>query len=181
MSHQAQRDFFAKIKRRFPNHFHDSYVLECGSLDVNGSLREFCPDPSYYLGIDIRAGKGVDMVLATHELVAPREFFNLVMSAEMLEHDAHWWKSLEMMLRVLRRRGLLALSMATTGREEHGTVEHPDTGTEFDGIWGSTPTYYRNLTPEDLSAVLRPEQTFSQWAFEVNDEHHDLYFWGVKA
>ncbi|OGA31587.1 MAG: hypothetical protein A3F75_04190 [Betaproteobacteria bacterium RIFCSPLOWO2_12_FULL_64_23] len=55
------------------NHFFDTCagafqrpgtkVIEIGSQDVNGSLRESCPAAFEYVGVDFVSGKGVDVIL----------------------------------------------------------------------------------------------------------------------
>jgi hypothetical protein len=37
-------------------------VIELGAFDVNGSLREVCPKELTYIGLDVQAGPGVDLV-----------------------------------------------------------------------------------------------------------------------
>lgn len=181
MAHSAQRAFFETTRRMFPASFRDRVVLDCGSLDVNGSLAEFFID-SVYVGVDVRHGPNVTLAARLHEIPFLPRSFDVVVSAEMLEHDEHWKQSLGQMYRVLRDGGLMALSMATTGRAEHGTRQHPDTGESVpDGIWGTSPDYYRNVTADDLAEVFELDAQFQLWAIEINPEHHDLYFWGLKA
>ena len=38
-------------------------ILDIGSQDLNGSLRQFCPEGFDYVGLDFAAGKGVDVIL----------------------------------------------------------------------------------------------------------------------
>ena len=87
--------------------FNSDRILECGSLDVNGSLRVFFEDKEY-IGVDWRPGKGVDCVSLIHEYRdKPDEYFDLVISTEMLEHDPHWKKSIQRMLDLLKIGGNL--------------------------------------------------------------------------
>lgn len=151
-------------------------VLDCGSLDVNGSLRELFTDCREYIGVDLKPGKGVDVVSPIHSLNLQNGSFEVVVSAEMLEHDEHWEYSLRRMYDLLRPGGLLALSMAGEGRLEHGTASVPDEGE----IWGSSPDYYRNLTPQDLEAAFA-DATWESFQVRENYAAHDLYFWGIKA
>ena len=43
---------------------HRPTVVEIGSQDVNGSLRDVCPVGVRYIGLDFVDGKGVDIVLS---------------------------------------------------------------------------------------------------------------------
>lgn len=181
MAHPDQRQFFESVKATHPQAFQGVVALDCGSLDVNGSLKDLFDAESSYVGVDIRPGAGVDVRAFIHELPWPEGAFDTIVSAEMLEHDEYWNLSLIKMYQLLRVGGLLALSMATTGRAEHGTRRYPDTGTCGDGIWGTSQTYYRNLTLEDLEGVFVVDRQFSMWCAETNQRHCDLYFWGIKA
>jgi SAM-dependent methyltransferase len=175
MSHAAQRSFFLSVKARFPQMFKGGRVLDCGALDVNGSLRELFTD-CQYTGVDLRPGKNVDVVSAVHLLKLTDASFDVVVSAEMLEHDQFWRESLRRMYAILRPGGLLALSMAGEGRLEHGTAREPDEGR----VWGSSPDYYRNLTVPDLHEAFS-DCEFARAEATVNAEAHDLYLWAIKA
>lgn len=39
MAHPAQRQFFERIKKEFPDYFVNSKVIDFGSLDINGSSK----------------------------------------------------------------------------------------------------------------------------------------------
>ena len=40
--------------------------------------------------------------------------------------------------------------------------------------------YYKNITEEDIRAVIHVDDIFSSYEFEVEENHCDLYFWGIK-
>ena len=40
--------------------------------------------------------------------------------------------------------------------------------------------YYKNLTEEDVRNCIDIESTFLEYEFEVDTEHKDLQFWGIK-
>lgn len=83
-------------------------VLDCGSRDVNGSVRDLFTD---YTGIDQCSGKNVDRVMSTHDLsVFPAGSFDHVLCLEMLEHDAAFWDSFVEMKRVLKSGGRLVVT-----------------------------------------------------------------------
>jgi SAM-dependent methyltransferase len=178
MAHQAQQDFCARIKARFPAYFTGTTVLDCGSLDINGSNRPLFSGGKY-TGVDLGPGRNVDLVSAIHNLKLADGAFDVIVSTECFEHDPHYAASLRNMVRMLRPGGLLFFSCATTGRPEHGTRRaHP----------GSSPLtanrhgwqdYYRNLTEEDVRAAI-DLAAFASYEFTANDTDKDLYFWGVK-
>lgn len=83
-------------------------TLEVGSLDVNGSPRQFFDGD--YIGLDMRPGKGVDVVaMAAHMPFADAQF-DTVVCTEMLEHDPTPWFTFPEMARVLKTGGTLILS-----------------------------------------------------------------------
>ena len=170
MAHDNQQNFFRKVSERYPENFSGVKVLECGSLNVNGTVRDLFKDCDY-LGIDIVEGNCVDKVCKTHEL-SDDCVYDTVISGEMLEHDEFWKESLAKMYRVLKPNGLLVLSCAGRDRPEHGTR---NTGE----LWGTSPDYYKNLEPSDIGAVLKGYM-FTDCAFEVNEQTYDTYFFGKR-
>lgn len=94
-----------------------SSTLEVGSLDVNGSVRPFFS--GRYIGIDMRAGPGVDEVGLASALPFPARSFEVVVSTEMLEHDPSPWLSMAEMGRVLKPGGHLLLTTRGNGFGEH--------------------------------------------------------------
>lgn len=63
----------------------DADVLEIGSLNVNGTVRDWFTGE--YLGIDVVDGPGVDLVISSHEMYE-KPPFDVVVCCEMLEHDS---------------------------------------------------------------------------------------------
>ena len=87
MSHQQQLSFVASVKDQFPEYFSQTKVLEVGSLNINGSVRQFFQNPDEYIGCDLGEGPGVDIVCRGHELPYPDGAFDVVISCECFEHD----------------------------------------------------------------------------------------------
>lgn len=94
-------------------------VLEVGSFNVNGGLRELLP---ITVGIDMREGPGVDRVLSVSDLLATYgpESFDCVCSADALEHIEDWESALVNMWGVLKPGGVLFLTMANMKKGYHG-------------------------------------------------------------
>jgi len=96
-----------------------SAILEVGSLDVNGSVRELFR--GFYTGVDIREGPGVDYIGSGHDL--PSLFrgdkFDVVVCTEVLEHDPAFWLTLAGIRAVLRPGGSLLLTTRGNGFGEH--------------------------------------------------------------
>lgn len=170
MSHQAQMDFVAGLKQRFPEYFRKGRVLEVGSLDINGSVRKFFEDCDY-TGVDLGEGKGVDLVARGEELDYFDGNFTVCLSCECFEHNPEWAATLRNMIRM--SSNLVFFSCATTGRPEHGTRRTSPQDAPFCG------DYYMNLTEEDVRREC-DLSAFKQYDFSVNEHAHDLYFWGIK-
>lgn len=170
MAHKEQKDFFDSVKDIFPKNFTNVRAIDCGSLDVNGSLKRMFDD-SEYTGVDIVAGKNVDVVSHIKDLELSG--FDTVVSGEMLEHDETWKDSLQKMYDMAKSGGLLAISCATEGRREHGTTR--TNGKQ----WGTSPDYYMNLTEKHFREVFKGDM-FSEMHFSTNNISHDIYFYGKK-
>jgi 2-polyprenyl-3-methyl-5-hydroxy-6-metoxy-1,4-benzoquinol methylase len=97
-------------------------VLEVGSFNVNGSVRDVLP---ITIGIDMREGNGVDVVLSAYDLVDHfgAESFDSVVSCDALEHIEDWKTALTQMWTVLKPKGCLLLTMANPEKGRHA---YPD-------------------------------------------------------
>ncbi len=170
MAHQAQRMFFDNIKNDMPQYFDKVRVVDFGSKDYNGSLRDMFTN-SLYIGVDISVGKNVDVVSAAHKYVVTTPSYDTVISGEMLEHDEYWELSLKKMYEILLPNGLIVLSCAGPGRPEHGTRR-------TDGhLYGTTQDYYKNLSSKDIRKILKKGMFQDSECFEYNQ---DTYFYGIK-
>lgn len=115
---------FAWVRRNVPPLRAGQRVLEVGSLDVNGTPRDAFPDEVEYIGLDKRAGLGVDEVGDIEDYTdrAPTwswPFFDVVVSTEMLEHTPRPWRALEAMFRLSARGSLLLLTTRGPGFGPH--------------------------------------------------------------
>jgi SAM-dependent methyltransferase len=171
MSHQSQLDFVKSVRDMFPYSFKEASVLEVGSLNINGSVRQFFINCDY-VGVDLAEGNGVDIVGHVHTLPLADNSFDTVISCECFEHDKHWQETFQKMWNVVK--GLVIFSCATTGRPEHGTTATNPADSPF------TNDYYKNLTEKDFREAFYLNDMFSKYEFSVNERPEDLYFWGLK-
>lgn len=169
MSHQSQLDFVASVKKQFPEYFINRKVLEVGSLDINGSVRQFF-DNCTYTGVDLGEGKGVDLVAKGEDLVFPDNSFDVSISCECFEHNPEWAKTFNNMARMTS--GLVVMTCATTGRPEHGTTRTNPADAPFCG------DYYMNLVAEDILAKCDMSK-FKEYKFSSSSSPADLYFFGI--
>jgi len=176
MSHSQQRDFVGKLKNHLPKYFNQKSVLEVGSLNVNGTLRDFFTE-CRYIGIDVSPGNEVDVVCEGQNYNAPDNTYDVVSSAECFEHNPYWFETFQNMIRLCKDGGLVFFTCATDGRPEHGTSKTTPLDSPLTVQLGWD--YYKNLNENDFISKLNFDSYFSEYHFEVNDESHDLYFWGI--
>ncbi len=177
MAHPAQAEFFATVREHFPEAFRGVRVLEVGSLDINGSVRELFSGCDY-TGVDLQLGPGVDLACQGQLVEFPTGHFDTVISAECLEHNPYWRETVANTLRMSRPDGLVLISCATTGRKEHGTSRTNPDASPFTSAakWD----YYRNLRASDLAEAVNLPGWLSDHAAWVNHLTKDLYFVGIR-
>jgi SAM-dependent methyltransferase len=178
MSHAAQRIFVDLVSKTMSRFFNGCDVLEVGSLDINGSVRDFFKN-CRYIGLDVGGGKGVDVVCQGQEYDGPDDSRDQVISCEAMEHNPYWAATFANMLRICKPGGLVLMTCAAIGRKEHGTTRSSvlDSPLTIEMGWN----YYRNLLPRNFLKILNFEQAFYHHRFWVNWNSYDLYFCGIKA
>jgi SAM-dependent methyltransferase len=176
MAHPEQRDFLLSLKRKFPSFFREKKVLDIGSLNINGTARDFF-DNSVYTGIDIGLGSGVDVIARGESFDVPDDSFDVVLSCECFEHNPAWRETFINMTRLCKPQGLLFFTCATNGRSEHGTSEQSPSSSPL--TISEKSNYYKNLNEMDFSSWINLDDYFSEYQFSVNRESQDLYFYGI--
>lgn len=175
MSHREQVWFVERVRLTYPGFFRGKRVLEIGSLDINGSVRSMF-DNCRHTGVDLAPGPGVDVVASGHEVEG--EPWDVVCSCEMFEHNPLWAETWRRMVDLCRPGGLVFFSCATTGRPEHGTARTTPADSPLTVTLGWE--HYRNLTEDDFRSIIDVGKEFSDYRFEINHSHRDLYFHGLK-
>ena len=175
MAHESQNQFFQVVKNNYPEHFEWKNVIEIGSLDINGSVRnlfQYCN----YVGFDLDLGPGVDFGVQGQDVRFPDKSFDVAVSAECFEHNPYWKETLLNMLRMTKDGGLVIFTCAGTGRPEHGTARTDPGSSPLTTAAGWE--YYKNLRPEDFEEI-----DMSDWDFEFyeNSIPQDLYFVGIRG
>jgi len=124
--HYTNKLFFEYCRRLYPTYFKDpSKVVEFGSMNVNGSVRDHfsCAD---YIGLDWCQGPDVDLICLAHDAPFAPESVDTVVSASMLEHDPYWEKSLSKMAEVMKPSGFMAVSWGAALNCPHFVPSAPD-------------------------------------------------------
>ena len=105
--------FFDSYGPYFPD---GAVVLDIGSMDVNGSLKEVCPTRFQYVGIDFEAGKNVDYVMKDpYKVPAFDKSVDIVISSSTFEHSEMFWLLFLDVMRTLQPNGLFYLNVPSNG------------------------------------------------------------------
>ena len=159
--HVEVRDWLGELRSDVRQQYLEAFVcdsvLECGSYNVNGSVRGLFAAREY-IGLDWRPGPGVDVVSLVHEY-QPGRRFDTVISTEMLEHDPHWRESVQRMIELVKGRtpfglgGTLIITCAAPGRGKHELACSPPAPLGL----GDMPLaeYYREIGGVELANLTR--------------------------
>jgi SAM-dependent methyltransferase len=178
MAHPAQRRFIELVNEHIVKQARPRRILEVGSYNVLGTIRDLFPDATSYIGADLMAGPGVDMVKSGHEIDLESNSLDLALSCECFEHNPYWFETFLNMIRMTRPGGLVVLTCASRGRLEHGTARSGagmSLGTRSVG-W----QYYRNLRQSDFEKRADLADHFAIYRFYYIWGSADLYFFGIK-
>jgi len=173
MAHYQQREFLQNLKNAYPEWFTDVSVLEVGSLNINGTVRDFF-SATKYIGVDVGPGRDVDIVCKGEDLDYPTDSFNIAISAECFEHNPEWIATFANMHRMADTA--VIMTCASDGRPEHGTRRTDVGSSPLTAAWD----YYRNLNEEDFQEAFDLHTMFTDYEFTYNPQSQDLYFWGIK-
>lgn len=173
MAHIQQREYLSNLKSRFPEMFSGVSVLEVGSLNINGTVRDFFPATDY-LGVDVASGPGVDLVAQGENLTFDDNTFDIAISAECFEHNPEWAATFANMTRMASR--YVVFTCASDGRAEHGTRRSSPESSPLTLEWD----YYRNLNEQDFRDAFDLDRMFTDYRFAYNPSSCDLYFYGFK-
>jgi hypothetical protein len=139
-------------------------ILDIGSLDVNGSYRElFSVSPWVYTGLDMGAGKNVDVVVHTpyvwREVASASA--DVVISGQAFEHIEYFWITMLEIARVLKVGGICCILAPSSGPEHRYPVD----------CWRFYPD---GLTALAAFARLEMIEAVTQWE-NVGDAESDLW------
>lgn len=101
-------------------------VCDYGSYDVNGSYRPIFEEPGWkYFGIDMAAGKNVDVVLKNPYRWSGvgTASVDVVVSGQAFEHTEYFWVTILEIYRILKPGGLCCIIAPATGPEHRYPVD----------------------------------------------------------
>lgn len=160
--------------RRFSNTVNLSGVsgrgLDLGGRDVNGTVHSLFPDIEWTV-LDRVEHPSVDIVADVTKWWPEREFWDLVISTETIEHVEDWERIITAGHRALVPNGHLIVTGGSTGRGPHsctGVVPVPE------GEW------YGNVSPGDLYDAASQAGFFQIYVEYNPDPHFDVYMLAQK-
>jgi len=157
--HPEVRAFIRSVSRNYLAH----RVVELGSLDVVGTIRDLFGEAESYVGVDVVEGPSVDVV-ANAAYWQPDIRPDMVLCCEVLEHASEAAEIINNAWLMLLPGGIFVVTAAATGRQEHSAI---------DGLELRPGEYYRNVDPVDLRSWL---QCFEEVeAFEYHPDRGDVY------
>jgi SAM-dependent methyltransferase len=124
---------------------HGLDVLEIGSHNVNGSVRELCAEARCYTGIDPWQGPGVDLVIEAANFNGNGQY-DVVFSTEVMEHAPRPEEIVECAWRSLRPGGYLVVTAAGDQRPVHSC----DGSKKL-----KQGEHYQNITTEEMASFLQ--------------------------
>jgi SAM-dependent methyltransferase len=91
-------------------------ILDIGSQNVNGSLKDAVPNKFEYVGLDFQAAPGVDVVLTDpYKLPFEDKSADIILTSSCLEHSEMFWLTFLEMARVIKPDGLIYLNVPSAG------------------------------------------------------------------
>jgi SAM-dependent methyltransferase len=102
----------------FRLHGHGSgTIVEIGSQDVNGSIREVAPATYNYIGLDFAAAKGVDIVLPdAYHFPFENDTVDIIVTSSCFEHAEFFWVTFLEGIRILKPGGLFYINAPSKGQ-----------------------------------------------------------------
>lgn len=170
-----QRFLVGLVKRQMPEYFRGRKVLEIARPGIAGVVQEWFDNSTVVVPPTRQTpevGRQGDEPIESY--LAAGETFDTVVSCEAFEHLPQWRDAFTNAVRMLRNDGLLILGCAGLGRKQHETPRcpSPDPAAPRD-------SYYRNLTPDDFTALVDFRQKFAHWVFIEDRTVQDLYLLAI--
>ena len=101
-------------------------IYDIGSQDINGSYRPLFSEPAWrYIGVDMAAGKNVDLVLKNpyhwREIAAGSA--DVIISGQTFEHTEFFWETTAQIARALKVGGICCILAPSAGPEHQYPVD----------------------------------------------------------
>ena len=91
-------------------------VVDLGSMNVNGSIKQVCQADFRYIGIDFEPGPGVDHVMKEpYSIPVQSDSIDMVVASSVFEHSPMFWLLFLEVMRILKPTGLFYLNVPSNG------------------------------------------------------------------
>ena len=161
--HDSAKKSFLLFKENYLNALNKIKIVEIGSKSVNADIRNTLNDNFNYIGLDIEAGKNVDVVLENpYKFPFEDSSIDVIVSISVFEHTEFFWLTFLEILRVLKPEGLFFLNAPSNSKyHRHETDNwrfYPDSSLALEK-WGK----YNNYNPEVLEHYTNYEYGRDIW------------------
>jgi len=108
-------------------------IIEIGSQDLNGSLKDCTSENHKYIGFDFQEGKNVDVVLQdAYSLPLEDNSVDICITSSCFEHSEFFWLVVLEIFRVLKPDGIFYMNAPSNGKYHGYPVDcwrfYPDSG-----------------------------------------------------
>jgi SAM-dependent methyltransferase len=147
------------VKRFFNNYVYKNSnkikIVEIGATIGGFNMRSLNPENSTYIGVDLHAGQGIDIVLEdAYKLPFEDSSIDYVISSSCFEHSEFFWLNFLETMRVLKPEGLFYLNAPSNGAYHTFPVDcwrfFPDSGKALVN-WGKRNNYNCELLEQYTS------------------------------
>ena len=167
-------------------------VLDIGSQDINGSLKDYLPLNTDYTGVDFVDGKNVDVILNDpYSLPFKENEFDVILCSSCFEHSDMFWISFLEIMRILKPNGLFYLNVPSNGIFHYYPVDswrfYPHSGTSL-SKWAKRNGYNTFLLESyiskqekkdiwnDFVGVFLKDKTYlDQYQYRILDTHKKAF------
>ena len=119
--------------KTYASDLQNATVLDIGTQNINGSLKDVCPPHMKYVGVDFVSATGFDVVLDDPcKLPFENSSVEVVVSSPCFEHSEMFWVLYLEIMRVLKPSGLFYLNAPSNGAYHRHPADcrrfYPDSG-----------------------------------------------------
>lgn len=159
--HITAKDNAAKFFDKYcKNNIESKIVLDIGSLDVNGSLRNIFINAQEYIGLDQNNGNNVTITGSSHNIPLSDNSVDIVICSSCFEHDDMFWVSFLEMCRVIKKGGYIYIQAPSNGPYHAYPVDNWRFYKDSWGAlakWGQYNQHNIKLIESYISDVIDPE------------------------
>lgn len=174
--HPFAKKSFNLFKKTYLGKFDNPKIIDIGSLNVNGTLKNEIDFKSEYIGLDLTNGENVDICLESpYQFPIDSNSVDIVVSVSTFEHIEFFWETFSEVLRILKPNGLFFLNVPASGPFHRHPIDswrfYPDAASSL-VKWGKqkgfnaellesfTHDYSNNEATNDFVAIFLKDEKF---------------------